>query len=95
MFEHQLAAPLILVAVCVVVYWPTIFYLAIVDDIRWFDQVQKGLYRINKITYFRIYQWIKDRLYSGATWTRLSACGVCHGKRNISAYDEGKTKDIP
>lgn len=52
--------PLLILAV----YWPTIYYTVIVDDIRWFKLIQEGLFKgqtpIN---------WLRLRLYGGGTFT--------------------------
>ena len=83
---------LILIALCVAVYLPTVWYFVVVDDIRWLGDVQKGMFEGKKNFLAHFYQ----RFYSGATFAHPKKCPLCKGNKEIDAInDEKKWIKIP
>lgn len=87
----------LLALLCVTLFYPTINYLLIVDDIRWAHTIQTGGLNIRgPWTFNKIYAFIHSRFYGGGTFTRLTTCTTCKGERVVpTSEDKRKTAACP
>jgi hypothetical protein len=85
---------LFLISLVCIVFFRTIYFQIIVDDIRLLDQIQKGSLG-GKWTAKNFLQRIASRLYGTGTWARIGKCSTCRGTRNIDAFGDDSRKTIP
>lgn len=83
----SLLEPLIIIFVVLIVYWRTFDFKTIIDDVKRFASIRKGLF-------FRPRPWleqVKNRLYSGGTFVIAKPCKECKGTGKIP---KPKTKEV-
>lgn len=82
---------ILIIALCVVAFLPTINFHLIVDDIRHASSVQSGMFANQKLSL----RSIASRLYGVGTLAKIDQCPRCKGRRRMPEYIEGSIKEMP
>jgi len=84
---QHITPTLIIASVVSILYFPTLFFSVIVDDIRQYQKIKDGLFLPFKLKTF--INSIGIRLYGGGTFAYKRACWVCKGKDENCANCKG------
>lgn len=82
MFEIAL-----IVAINALVFWRTIFFSVIVDDVRWLETLQIRNYTFPKLNlnfFPSLAYYLHNKLYGAGTFSQWKKCTMCDGKGEIS-----------
>ena len=81
---------LAIVLLCLLVYSSTLRFSLIVDDIRYADSIQRGLFANRKWGF----QLLTSRLYGVGTFAKINKCRACKGHRKLPVHDNGKIQEV-
>ena len=83
---HELLLISSLIGFNIVLYFRTIFFTIVVDDIRQYSRIQASPHW-GKFSFKNILGFLSSRLYSGGTFSFIKDCWTCKGKLIVEAFD--------
>ena len=86
---------LLIILVCLAVYFPTLRYGLVTDDTRLAAYLQSSGSRLSKYDLKSIFNFVIGRLYGVGTFIRLLPCPACKGARKIEILDGKENKGMP